>query len=131
MALVLLMLCVLLLGGCSSPSGSEIPRRHGPKVNLRDFFYNTAAYKGKSITLDLKVDEPLFRSKGQSLRDYAGQEVKFLKTGPRGELLSLVIKLPQDLSIPEPSSDSVSVTFVCTRGSLRQGNEAKAIELSF
>ena len=126
---VLLVLCLLQVGGCSSSSSSGEPRHRGPKINIRDFIKNPAAYKGKSITLSLKIDEAIDRSQGWSLRDYVGRDVKFVSLGPRGERLNLVITIPEDLSVPDVGhSDEVSVTFVCTRGSLRQGNEARSIE---
>jgi hypothetical protein len=90
---------------------------------------NTGTYKDKSISLLLKVDEAIDRSQGQSLRDYVGRDVKFTTTGPRGEQLNLVITIPEGLSVPNAgNSDEVVVTFVCTRGDLRQGNEARSIE---
>jgi hypothetical protein len=90
---------------------------------------NTGAYKGKTITLGLRLDEPAASSSGQTLRDFVGRNVKFGATGPKGERLSLIIKIPENLTVPEVgSSDEVRVTFTCTRGDLRQGNEARSIE---
>jgi hypothetical protein len=117
----------LLLCGCSS--SGEPPRHYGPRINIRDFINNPRAYKGKSITLGLKVDEPIDRSKGQTLRDYVGRDAKFVTLGPKGERLSLVITIPQDLPVPDAgAAEDLRVTFVCSRGDLRRGNEAKAIE---
>src|SRR5258708_1851969 len=120
----------LLLGGCSRPpSHRDEPPHRGPKVNIPDFIANTAAYKGKSITLGLKVDEAIDQSQGQSLRNYVGRNVKFTAVGPKGEPLNLVITIPDGLSVPDAArSDDVLVTFVCTRGSLQQGNVSKSIE---
>lgn len=121
-------LCLLWLGGCS-PSAGNKERHEGPKVNLSDFTRNTAAYKGKTITLGLRVDEPIASNSGQSLRDFVGRNVKFSATGPKGERLNLVIKIPENLNVAEVgNSDEVRVTFICTRGDLRQGNEARSIE---
>ena len=126
---VLFVPCLLLPGSCSSPPSLERERRRGPKVNLGDFINNTAAYKGKAIMLDLKVDEPIRRSQGKSLQDYVGREVKFTAVGPKGDQLNLVITIPAGLAVPAVGqSEEVSVTFICTRGNLRQGNEARAIE---
>jgi hypothetical protein len=120
-------LCVV---GCTSrPSHHEEPRHYGPKVNLQDFMRNTANYKGRIITLTLRVNESIDRGQGQSLRDCIGRDVKFVSTGPQSERLNVVIKIPEGISVPElGQSDEVSVTFVCARGMLRQGNEAKIVE---
>ena len=91
MVLVLFVPCLLFPVSCSSPPSFERERRRGPKVNLGDFINNTAAYKGKAIMLDLKVDEPIARSQGKSLQDYAGRDVKFTAVGPKGERLNFVI----------------------------------------
>ncbi|HEV3258679.1 MAG TPA: hypothetical protein VG013_17520 [Gemmataceae bacterium] len=126
---VLLVPWLCLLGACSSPARIDEPHHVGPTINIADFIKNTAAYNGKSITLRLTVEEDMARSRGHSLRDYVGRDVKFTKRGPKGELLNLVITIPKGLSVPEAgNSDEVFVTFVCTRGSLRQGNEARSIE---
>ena len=78
----------------------------------------------------LKVDEAIARNKGQSLRDFVGKEVKFAAAGPKSERLTVVIKIPAGLTVPEVgNADEVRVTFVCARGHMRQGNEAKSIEL--
>jgi hypothetical protein len=119
-----------LLGGCS-PSSSHLdePHHRGPKINLRDFISHTAAYKGKSITLVLKVDEAIKGSQGQSSRSLVGRNVKFATIGPKGEMLNITIAIPENLSVPEVGiAEEVLVTFVCTRGSLRDGNEAKIVE---
>ena len=124
-----IVLWIALCGGCSSPSGPVEKERHaGAKINIGDFIANSAAYKGKIISLTLKVDEPGVKNRGQSLREYAGRDAKFTTTGPKGERLNLVITLPKDVSVPEGSSDEFLVRFVCTRGNLRQGNEARSIE---
>ena len=50
--------------------------------------------------------------------------------GPRVGQLRLVITIPEGLAVPEVGYlDDVWVTFVCTRGNLQQGNEAKSIEI--
>ena len=126
---VLFVPSLLFISGCSSPHGAETERhRHGAKVNVPDFLKNTSAYKGKSITLELKVEEDGFRSQGRSLRDYVGKDVKFTTVGPKGEQLKLVIKIPEGVPIPDDTSDEVFVTFVCTRGNLWQANQARIIE---
>lgn len=79
--------------------------------------------------LPLRVDEPIARAQGQSLRSCVGREVRFAAVGPDGERLNLAIRIPDGLPVPEVgNSDVVLVTFVCTRGSLQQGNEARAIQ---
>jgi len=130
--LVLLVPCLLLVGGCSSrPAGETERHRHGAKVNVLDFMKNTSTYKGKSITLELKVNEHnehSFRSQGRSLRDYVGKDLEFTTLGPKVEQLKLVITIPQGVSISDDTSDEVFVTFLCTRGDLRRGNQARIIE---
>jgi hypothetical protein len=122
------LLVVGLIGGCSSPAAPAKPRRQGPKINIPHFIKHTATYKGKTLTLGLKLDEA---EKGQSLRDFVGRDVKFTTTAPSGENLNLVITIPKDLSVPEANaSDDLVVTFICQRGELRQGNIAKMIQRS-
>jgi len=117
---------LVFTGGCTS-SKPEVPRHYGPRVSVSDFVKNTAKYKGKAITLDVRIDERI--SNGQSLRDYVGRDVKVAAKGPKGGNLSFVITIPPDLSVPEAGyGDDVRVALVCTRGSLREGNEARSIE---
>jgi hypothetical protein len=127
--LACVVVCSLAMGGCSGSGSPRKTERHeGPKVNVADFLGRPAAYKGKTITLALKVHEPIARDKGQSLRDYLGRYVRFTGSGPKGARFSLVLKLPPDLAVPDVgNSDEVRVTFVCTQGDLRQGNLARAI----
>ena len=124
--------CWLALGvGCSPAHVSNEPRHYGPKINISDFVTHTAAYKNRSITLALKVDEPIDRQQGQSLRDFVGRDVRFMSLGPKGEHLNLVIKIPEGLAVPDVShSDEVSVTFMCSLGNLSRGNEAQVIAMS-
>jgi hypothetical protein len=126
-----LVVCLVLAGGCSSaPSRQTGHPRMGPKTNVGDFGRRPGAYKGKSITLDLRVEEAIDRDRGRSLRDYAGRDVKFTTAGTKGERLKLVITIPSGLEVPEVGhGDEVTVTFVCARGSLRQGNEAKIVRV--
>jgi hypothetical protein len=118
---------LLLAAGCSRTNSKHPTEPHeGPKVNLVDFLGNTANYKGKAITLVLKIDEATPRSGGQP--DFAGRDVKFAVSGPKGEHGNLVVTIPQGLSVPDlGNSDEMRVTFVCTSGNLRQGNMAKSI----
>jgi hypothetical protein len=121
--------CLLCVAGCPGRPSHDEPRHYGPKVNLRDFMQNTANYKGRIITLALQVDEVIDRGQGKSLRDYVGREVKFTTTASQGERLNVVIKIPEGVSVPEVGqSEEVSITFLCARGILRQGNEAKIVE---
>jgi hypothetical protein len=126
----LLVLCLPFLGGCRPPAEQGERHHVGAKINLADFMKNTAAYKGKTIMLPLRVDEAIATAQGQSLRDYVGRDVKFTALTPQGQRLELTVRIPEGLSVPAVGkSDEVLVTFVCTRGSLRQGNEARAIEV--
>jgi hypothetical protein len=117
--------------GCSSSHTSNEPRHYGPKINIADFMTNTAAYRNRSITLFLKVDEPIDRKQGQTLHDFVGRDVKFMTVGPRGEQLNLVIKIPDGLAVPDVAhADEVSVTFLCSQGNLSRGNEAQIVAIS-
>jgi hypothetical protein len=123
-------LCLLGVAGCTDPRPvRDEPRHYGAKINVRDFVQHTAKYKGRILTLALKVDEAIDPARGQSLRDYIGRDVKFKATGTKGERLNVVVRIPDGVSAPEVGQgDEVSLTFLCSRGSLRQGNEAKIIE---
>ena len=122
---------VVLGGGCSSPHTNNEPRHYGPKINVIDFASNTHAYKGRSLTLSLKVDEKIDRQHGQSLRDFVGRDVKFVTVGPNGESLDLVITIPPELSVPDVGQgDQVSVTFLCSLGKRSDGNQAQIIAIS-
>jgi hypothetical protein len=128
---VLFVLSLLFINGCSSQHHDETERhRHGAKVNVADFVRHTFAYKGKSITLALKVDEDGFPSNGRTLRDYAGKDILFTALDPKGQQTKLLIAIPIDVRIPDDVSDEVFVTFLCTQGHLRQGNKAQLIERS-
>ena len=126
----LLLLGLPLLGGCRPPVSTEEPHHVGAKIDIANFINNSAAYRGKAIILRLQVDEPKARDRGQSLRDYVGRDAHFTTRGPHGEHLDIVVRLPAGLEVPEAGNgDEVFVTFVCTRGSLSQGNEARTIQL--
>lgn len=130
--LALLALLCPLAAGCSGPPAAPPPNHPGPKVNVADFIRNTAKYKGSAVNLVLKVNEEQLRVQGKTLQDYAGKEVKFSAVGPKGEQLHLVIAIDISLLVPESVGygDEVTVTFVCTRGSLKSGNEARTIKKS-
>jgi len=114
--------------GCTSSTPTGKVHHHGPKINISDFMSHTAAYKGKTITLVLKVDPS---GPGKSVRNHLGSEVKFTAVGPKGEHLNLVITIPEGMAVPDAGqSDDFLVTFVCQRGDLRQGNVAKSIRPS-
>ena len=88
---------------------------------------STATYKGKSVTLDVVIDEPI--PEGRSLLDYRGRGIKLSAFGPRQERVSFVVHIPKDLDVPEVGrAEQVSVTFTCRQGSLQQGNQAMLIE---
>lgn len=129
--LLILSLAVgFLLGtGCSTSSKSSKPAHKGAKVNLEHFFQHPDSYRGKTLSLFLKVDDAIDRNQGQSLRQYANRYVQFLAEGPKGERFPLVIRIPEDIPLPDAAKgDTVIVTFLCSRGNRQQGNEAKAIE---
>ena len=96
----------------------------GGKVDLADFKAKTSTYQGKSIHLILKV------AAGQNLQSLAGKDVNFIATGQRGEQVKLVIAIPASTVVPElGETDTLSVLFKCTRGSLLKGNETVTVEL--
>jgi hypothetical protein len=120
--------CLPLCIGCAPSNANNNSRHYGPKVNIRDFMTNTAAYKNRSVTLALRVDELIDRQQGQTLRDFVGRDVKFVGLGPKGEHLNVVINIPDGLSVPGVChEDEVSVTFLCSLGSLARGNVAQVI----
>jgi hypothetical protein len=126
---IIVFLCCLPVLGCTLSTPTRKVHPHGARINISDFIHHTVAYKGKTITLILKMDQASAPSQA-SPRDHAGQEVQFTTVGPKGEHLKLVIAIPQEMSLPNVGpSDDVMVTFVCTQGSLRQGNQAKAVQI--
>jgi hypothetical protein len=126
---VFLAMCFLPILGCTAAAPARKVHHHGAKINISDFINHTVAYKGKTITLILKMDQTSVPSQA-SPRDRAGQEVQFTTVGPKGEHLKLMITIPEEVSVPEVGpSDDVMVTFVCSQGSLRQGNQAKAVQI--
>jgi hypothetical protein len=121
---------LILAGGCSPPTPTIETHRHtGADVNIGDLVSHTAAYKGKTMTLLVKVNESIARGQGKTLRDFTGRDVKFTAQGTKGERADLVIRIPRGLDIPEAyQSHQLRVTFICAKGNLRDGNEAKRIE---
>ena len=126
--IVCVALAAIGLGGCSPPQATHATHQHqGAKISIPDFARNTAAYKGKTITLDLKIDETSAPDKRLTLRELVGKDVKFAAAG-KADRLTIVIKIPADLAIPEGGqTNEYRITFVCKEGSLRQGNEAKSV----
>jgi hypothetical protein len=124
---VFLAMCFLPILGCTLSTPARKVHLHGARINISDFINHTAAYKGKTITLILKLDQS---SSKTSQTDNGGREFKFTTLGPKGEHLNIIITVPQDVSLPDVGpSDDVMVTFVCSQGSLRQGNHAKAVQI--
>jgi hypothetical protein len=124
-----LLFCLLLGVGCSSHQGDSNPVRKGAKANLTHFFQQPFSYRGKILTLSLKVEEDIDREQNQSLRQYTNRYVKFRAEAKKGEPHHLMIRIPQNIPIPDAAKgDEVVVTFLCSRGNLEQGNEATAIE---
>jgi hypothetical protein len=122
---------MLPIVACSASPAPAKPRRLGPKINIGHFTKSTATYKGKTITLGLKLDELSANEQGKSLRDFVGRDAKFTTTASTGEHLRLVISIPEGISLPEAAdSDDLVVTFLCQHGDLRHGNVAKSIQTS-
>ena len=117
------------IGGCTASAPTRKQHRRGPKVNLVHFIDHTNSYKGRTLQLILKPAEPIDRTRGESLRNYLGRDVKFTTPVPGRAPLTVVVAIPKGLSVPEVgSADDVCVTFVCERGALTEGNKAKEIE---
>jgi hypothetical protein len=58
-----------------------------------------------------------------------GSYVKFFTFGPKLERLDIDISLPAGLVVPKAVSlDYLVVTFKCTKGELRNGNEAVSVK---
>jgi hypothetical protein len=124
-----LLVCLVLSSGCSSSGGNSNPIRKGAKVNVNHFFQHPSSYQGKTITLPLIVDEAIDRDQDQSLRQFTNRYVNFAAQGTKGERFHVVIRIPQDIPIPDAATgDELVVTFLCSRGTLQQGNEATAIQ---
>jgi hypothetical protein len=104
------------------------------KASIADLIDNTEKYKGTTITLMLRLntnpgDTLIDGAKGQSLQQFVGSDVQFFAIGPKRERLDIVISLPAGLVVPKAVSfDDLVVTFKCTKGDLRKGNEAVSIK---
>ncbi len=74
--------------GCTSSTPTGKVHHHGARINISDFMSHSAAYKGKTITLVLKVDPS---GPGKSVRNHLGSEVKFTYglIVPRGDIQHL------------------------------------------
>ena len=123
-------LALLVTIGCSpQPPHRDEARHYGPKINVQDFIKNSAKYKGKIITLNLKVDDVTEHNQGKALRDFSGRAVHFVGVEVQGKPLKMIIKIPDSVTVPDcASSEEISITFVCQSGLLIEGNEAKIIE---
>jgi hypothetical protein len=120
---------LLLLAGCTSNPEHDERRHVGAKVNLSNFLKNTSEYKGRLVSLELQVDEEIDKNRGRTLKDFVGKNVKFTTVTKDGQSLNIAISIPADLEVPEAGkSERVFVTFVCTQGNLKQGNQAKVID---
>lgn len=107
--------------------GSQV--QEGTSFDWADFIDNTGNYKGKTITLTLRVNSSVFADEGRSLRNLIGRNVELYGFGPNSERLDVIVSIPSDLSVPNVAfAESVVVTFLCKEGNLRRGNEAKAIK---
>lgn len=101
----------------------------GEKVNIPDLIDNTEKYKGKTITLKLKVDTSIHVNDEKSLRDYVGSDVKFHTFGPKREKLSIVIGIPEGTDVPKAVYlDELVITFKCNEGHLQRANTAITIK---
>ncbi len=108
--------------------GSQGKAKEKP-VDIADFIDNTPKYKGKTITMQLHIDDGIDASAGQSLRNFVGRTVRFYGFGVTSNTqLKIAIEIPSGLSVPQVAyADEVRVTFVCSGGSLLVGNVAQSI----
>jgi hypothetical protein len=62
-------------------------------VNIVDLIDNTANYKGKTITLELSVDTPIFAEQRLSIQDLVGEStgISFSAIGPKSARLNIII----------------------------------------
>ena len=121
---------IAFLSGCEPKKKMEPEPHHvGGKVNTSDFLRNPSLYRSKSITLSLYVEEKIDKSRSETLQNFVGRDVKFVALTPKGERLEILIRLPEGLKVPAVGNgDLVYLTFVCHRGRLREGNEARKID---
>jgi hypothetical protein len=116
---------LVLTTGCLPAGNVEVPHHRGAKINVPHFMKQTGTYKGKSITLDVVIDEPI--PQGRSLLDYRGRDIKLSAFGPKQERVSFIIRIPKDLDVPEVGrAEQVSVTFTCTQGSMMRRSSRNA-----
>lgn len=121
----LLICCLPLLGCMSSTATTKKVHHHGAKINTADFIKHSMAYKGKTITLILRMDPASAKPPASRQR---GRDLTFTKAD--ADNLSIVITVPEEVSIPQVGpSDDLMVTFVCGQGSLRQGNIARVVQI--
>ena len=123
--LFIFLCCLPFLGCMSSTTTTKKVHHHGAKINTADFIKHSMAYKGKTITLILRMDPASAKTPASGQR---GRDLTFTKAD--ADNLSIVITMPEEISIPQVGpSDDLMVTFVCGQGSLRQGNIAKAVQI--
>ena len=85
---------------------------------LRAFGDNVERYVGHLVSMPLKCDV----SPG-TLMEYKGEEITFRP--PQFEFHEISIHIPDTLAVPKAKyGHLVQVSFICTEGSLRRGNEA-------
>lgn len=91
---------------------------------LAEFIDYPERFKGKTIQARLDIEEPIFGDKGDSLRNYAGKDVRFFAIGDKLERLNVTIRMP-DKGLPNAVfPNPLLITFRCKEGRLDTGNEA-------
>lgn len=99
-----------------------------PCVLLNDFADNTATYKGKTVTL--RAHATVLAFNGETLSSYAGKKLAFqaYDTSDNSSIDTLFISIPKNINIPSAgSTDDLFITFKCTKGTTKDGNEALSI----
>jgi hypothetical protein len=125
------LLCCVPIGGIlvlwpSVRARTTEPGEVGGVVKLTDkqivdFVDHPEKYKGQTLRLFLQINQPV----GESLRNYAGQEVKLYSTTGDQALFYVTIKMPTNSDLPNVQIYApLIVTFVCRDGKLTSGNEA-------
>lgn len=86
-------------------------------------------FKGKTVTVLVRVDSHIHARDGDSLQKYAGRDVRFRAFGPGGSArLDLTVRMPADGLPNAKMDDELLVTFLCKEGRTASGNEGIRVE---
>lgn len=126
---LLLVLVAAVTGRKPSPKDTVAEVTVLRDQRIVEFIDHPERFKGQTLRAELTLDSSIHGDRGDSLRRYAGQEVRFRGYGPKYEKLILSIKMPTTGELPNAQYlDDLVVTFICRDGKLVNGNEAIKIE---